>query len=107
MINYIRKYWQWIVLLLGTLTIQFLAPDTKILTIISLIVVLFVVWYRLTIESIKFFAENKAMRRIFAGPDDEFSVMERLGQTQFLGDIAKSIAMIIGAIILGVYVILV
>ena len=95
MINYIKKYWQWIVLLLGTLTIQFLAPDTKILTIISLIVVLFVVWYRLTIESIKFFAENKAMRRIFAGPDDEFSVMERLGQTQFLGDIAKSIAMII------------
>lgn len=107
MINYIKKYWQWMVLLACTITIQYLAPDTKILTIISLIVVIFIVWYRLTIESIKFFAENKAMKRIFAGDDGEFSVMERLGQTQFLGDIAKSIAMIIGAIILGVYVILV
>lgn len=94
--KYLKKYWQWIMLLIVSISIQLIYPDSKMIPTISMIIVGFILWYRLTIEAIKLFTNNKVIKRIF--PEEKDVV-----RTEFLSEIAKSVAIIVGAIVLGVY----
>ena len=103
MINYIKKYWQFIIFILGAVIYQVIYPDMFLLKTLGMIVIIWFFTYRLNIETIKLYDDNKAIRRIFAGADNKFSVMEKMAQTNFFGSVNIANAMIVTITILTIY----
>ena len=103
MINYIKRYWQFLVFILFAVIYQVIYPDMFLLKTLGMIVIIWFFTYRLNIETIKLYDDNKAIRRIFAGKDNEFSVMEKMAQTNFFGSVNIANAMIVTITILTIY----
>ena len=103
MINYIKRYWQLIIFMLGAITYQVIYPDMFLLKTLGFIIIIWFFTYRLNIETIKLYDDNKAIRRIFAGADDDFSIMEKMAQTNFFGSVNIANAMIVSITILTIY----
>ena len=103
MTEYIKRYWQWIGMLALAIYVHISFPDFEVFKFIGLYLLIFILWYRLTIESIKLFSENKAIKRIFAGDDMTYSINERMGKSKFLASFPLSNAILLGMCVLGMY----